>query len=174
MQVRCPECKVIPEELHNEGGVLVAFLAEGIQFGNGIIECLLGKMASTVGRVENFVVEDRKVQGKTKSDWVSSSKLNLCDFSSTLVCFVSRCGSLLSVFTSGEFCKVTVVVTLPMKRIVLLIYADKNKREQRSILHLVVEDLGLASRGRADKMFVQDGEDITADIVQFIFNLLSV
>lgn len=173
MQVRCPECKVIPEELHNEGGVLVAFFAEGIQFGNGIIECLLGKVASTVGRVENFVVEDRKVQGKTKSDWVSSSKLNLCDFSSTLVSFVSRCGSLLSVFTSGEFCKVTVVVTLPMKRVVLLIYADKYKGEQ-SILHLVVEDLGFASSGRADKMFVQDGEDITADIVQFIFNLLSI
>jgi hypothetical protein len=113
LQVGSPERKVIPEELHNEGRVLVAFFAEGIQFGNSIIECLLGKVASTVGGVENLVVEDREVQGKTKSDWVSSSKLNLCNFSSTLVCFMSRCSSLLSVFTSSELCKVTVVVTLP-------------------------------------------------------------
>ena len=84
MQVRCPECKVIPEELHNEGGVLVAFFAEGIQFGNGIIECLLGKVASTVGRVQDLVVEDGEVEGQTQADGVGRGQLGLGDVGGAL------------------------------------------------------------------------------------------
>ena len=38
--VRCPECEVVPEELHDEGGVLVALLVQGVQFRDGVVEGL--------------------------------------------------------------------------------------------------------------------------------------
>ena len=38
--VRCPECEVVPEELHDEGGVLVALLVERVQLRYGVVEGL--------------------------------------------------------------------------------------------------------------------------------------
>jgi len=37
---------------------------------NGIVESLLGKVAGLVGRVQDFIVENGEVKGKTKADWV--------------------------------------------------------------------------------------------------------
>jgi hypothetical protein len=46
---RCPKGEVITEELHDEGAVPVRLLGQRVELGNGIVECLLGKMASAVG-----------------------------------------------------------------------------------------------------------------------------
>lgn len=41
---------------------------------NGVIKGLLGKMTGLIGGIEDLVVEDGKVQGETKADWVSGRK----------------------------------------------------------------------------------------------------
>lgn len=42
------------------------------------------------------------------------------------------------------------------------------------VLHLVVEDLGLARLGLGDQGVVEHVEDILADLLEFLLNLLSV
>ena len=81
---RGPQGKVVPEQLHDESAVAVRLLRERVKLGNGIVERLLGEVASTVGRVENLVVEDREVKGKTEADWVSWGQLGLGDIGSAL------------------------------------------------------------------------------------------
>ena len=61
---RGPESEVVAKKLHDEGAVMVGLFRERIELGNSVIECLLSKVASTVRRVENLVVEDREVEGK--------------------------------------------------------------------------------------------------------------
>jgi len=41
-------------------------------------------------------------------------------------------------------------------------------------LHLVVEDLGLASGGRLDEVLVEELEDVDADVAELLLNLLAV
>ena len=101
--------------MHDEGRILVAFLTQGIELSNSIVESLFGKMASLVRRVEDLVIEDGEVEGKTKSDWVCRSKIGLSNFGSILVGFQRFVGRLLSLFGDGEFCEVSMVITLPVK-----------------------------------------------------------
>ena len=54
--------QVVSEKLHNQGAVLVRLLVESIELSNGIIESLFGKVAGSLGRVKNLVVEHREVQ----------------------------------------------------------------------------------------------------------------
>ena len=44
---------------------------------DGIVKCLLGKMASLIRRVEDLVVEHREVESKTEADGVGRGKLGL-------------------------------------------------------------------------------------------------
>jgi hypothetical protein len=95
-------------------------------------------MASTVRRVQDLVVEDREVQGKTETDGVGGGKLGLRNIggslshcyqillavrnasleavASYLVRFVCGSRSDLALLTRCELSKVSVVVTLPMHR----------------------------------------------------------
>lgn len=57
--------QVVSQQLHDEGGVLVALFAQGVELSDGIIKSLLGKVAGLIGRVEDLIVEDREVQGET-------------------------------------------------------------------------------------------------------------
>jgi hypothetical protein len=41
-------------------------------------------------------------------------------------------------------------------------------------VHLVIEDLGLASSGRRDQVLVENIEDILADLGELVLNLLAV
>lgn len=74
---RGPESKVIAQQLHDQGAVTVALLREGIELGNGVIERLLGEVACTIGRVQDLVVEDGEVQGKTQTDGVGGGEFGL-------------------------------------------------------------------------------------------------
>lgn len=162
--------QVVPQELHDEGGVLVALLAQGVELckvvvstiqsqsvaskltSNGIVKGKLGEMAGLVGRVQDFVVEDREVQGQAEADGVGGGKLGLGDLGSSLVGLERGIGSTLAAVTDGELSQVTVVVTL----------------------HLVVEDLGLAALGGLDEVLVQNLEDVVTDLGQLGLNLLAV
>ena len=70
LNIRGPEGEVISQELHDEGGVLVRLLVEGVELGNGVVEGLLGEVASAVGGVEDLVVEHREVEGEAQADGV--------------------------------------------------------------------------------------------------------
>lgn len=62
---RSPQCQVIPEQLHDQCAVAVGFFGKRVELGNRIVKGLLGKVAGTFGGVQNFVVENTEVQGKT-------------------------------------------------------------------------------------------------------------
>lgn len=70
-----PEGEVITEELHDDGRVLVRVLREVVELGDGIVESLLGELAGLVGGAHDLVMEDREVQGKTKTDGVGGGEL---------------------------------------------------------------------------------------------------
>ena len=124
--------QVISQELHNQCRVLVAFLAKSVEFcgiylsiwflsligsgltSNGIIKCLLGKMASLIRRVQDFIVENGEVKSQTQADWVGWCKVGLCNFGGVLVSLKGLVCRLLSLVANGEFSKVTVVITLPV------------------------------------------------------------
>ncbi len=115
LHVRGPEGQVVTQELHDEGRVLVALLRKGVELSNGVIEGLLGEVASTVGAVQDLVVEDREVEGKTKTDGVGGGKLGDGNVGSGLVSLERLVGRVLALVTGGELGEVSVVVTLPVK-----------------------------------------------------------
>lgn len=81
---------------------------------NSIIKGLLCKVASLIRGVQDLVVEDREVQGKTESDWVGWGQVALGDLSGTLVSQKRLIGRLLALVTKSKLGEVTVVVTLPV------------------------------------------------------------
>lgn len=81
---------------------------------DSVIECLLGKVASLIRGVQNLIIEDREVEGETKTDWVGWSKVSLGNFGCVLVSLEGLVGRLLSLITNGELSKVTVVISLPV------------------------------------------------------------
>lgn len=128
---RCPEGKVVTEELHDESAVAVGLLGERVELGNSIVESLLGQVASAVGRVQDLVVEDREVQGQTQADGVGGGELGLSNVggrlwtqsmsalqvnhvvASYLVGLVCGGSGNLALLAGSELGEVTVVVTLP-------------------------------------------------------------
>ena len=72
-----PKGKIVAQKLHDKRAVPVGLFGQRIELGNGIIKCLLREVASALGRVEDLVVEDREVQGQTKTNWVRWSQLRL-------------------------------------------------------------------------------------------------
>ena len=82
-----PSYQIVSQELHYERGVLVALFTQGVELydahqqlvtfctigrltSDGIVKCLLRKVAGLIWRVENLVVKYRKVQGKPQTDRV--------------------------------------------------------------------------------------------------------
>jgi hypothetical protein len=162
--------QVVPQELHDQSGVLVALLRKGVELSDGIVESLLGKLASLVGRVEDLVVEDGEVQGETETDGVGRSKVLSSDLGGGLVSLEGLVGGGLALVANGELGKVAVVVTLPISRMWL---ADCQSR-CAACIHLVVEDLGLAALSRGDKVAVKALEDVLADLGKLGLDLLAV
>jgi len=109
--------EVVTEELHDEGRVLVALLAEGVELGNGVVEGGLGEVASLVGRVQDLVVEDREVQSESETDGVGRGEVSLGNLGGVLVSLERLVGRGLALVTKSELGEVTVVVTLPVRRI---------------------------------------------------------
>jgi hypothetical protein len=106
--------QVVSKELHDQSGVLVGFLAQGIQLSNGIIESLLGQMASLVWGVVDLVVEHGEVECKTETDWVGWGEIGLSNIGGALICLEGLVCRLLALIANGELSQVTVVITLPI------------------------------------------------------------
>lgn len=141
-----------------------------IHTSDGVIESLLGQLASLVRGVENLVVEDREVQGETQTNGVCGREALLCDLSGGLVGLERLVGGLLALVANGEFSEVAVVIALP--RVIVSncgVFALSAKN-----LHLVVEHLGLAALGRRDQVLVQALQDILADLGKLVLDLLAV
>lgn len=70
-------------------------------------------MASLIGCVQDLVVEDGEVQGKTKADGVGRRQLGLGNLGGGLVGLERLVGRVLAPLADGELGEVAVVVTLP-------------------------------------------------------------
>ena len=86
---------------------------------NGVVESLLGKVAGLVRRVQDFIVENGEVKGKTKADWVRWCQVGLSNFGGVLVSLERLVGRLLSLVANGKLSKITVVITLPFRELVI-------------------------------------------------------
>ena len=82
--------------------------------GNGVVESLLGKMASLVRGVQNLVVEHGEVQGETQADRVGGRQVSLSNLGGSLVSLERLVGGVLAAVSHGELGKVAVVVALPV------------------------------------------------------------
>jgi len=71
-------------------------------------------MASLVWCVKDLVVEDREVEGKTKSDWMCWGEVCLSNFGSGLVSLKGLVSGCLALVANGELGEVSVVVSLPI------------------------------------------------------------
>ena len=85
-----------------------------VRTGNGIIESLLRQLAGLVWRVHDLVVEDRKVQRKTKADWVSRSQAVSSDFGGSLVGLERLVRRVLPPVANRELRKVAMIIALPV------------------------------------------------------------
>jgi hypothetical protein len=105
----------VSSSVRNVGQHVLACVSATAQLtSNGLVERGLGHLAGLVGRVQDLVVEDREVQGKTKTDGVGRGELGSSDLSGGLVSLEGLVGGILALVGHGEFGEVTVVVTLPV------------------------------------------------------------
>lgn len=89
-------------------------------------------MAGTIRRVEDLIVKDREVQGKTETDWVGRSKVGLSNLRGGLVGRKGLVGGGLALVANGELGEVTVVVTLPGSKIKTRAIEDSHFNELTS------------------------------------------
>lgn len=81
---------------------------------NRIVKRLLGKVASLVWRIQDFVVENGKVERKTKSNWVRGCEIGLRNLGGSLVGVERLVGRPLPLIAERKLGKVAVVVALPV------------------------------------------------------------
>lgn len=165
--------QVVSQQLHDQCGVLVALLAQSVKLGDGIIEGLFGEVAGLVGRVQDLIVEDGEVQGKTKSDRVGWGKISLGNLSGGLIGLERLVGRFLSLVGNGKLSQVTVVIALPGVKVSACLFAGAGSTSDQ-ILHLVVEDLGFARLSRRNQVLVENVEDVLADLPKLFLDLLTV
>ena len=96
---------------------------------------------------------------------------------SYLVGLVGSGCSDLALLAGRKLGEIAVVVTLPGGAQTLAASFGNARRQKAlggGVLHLVVEDLGLARLGLGDQGVVEHVEDILADLLELLLNLLSV
>ena len=152
MELRGPESQVVPQQLHDQGGVLVLILIQGVDLSDGVLEGLLGELDGLVGVVEDLVLEDGVVQTETETDGVGGVQLARGEVGGLLVGSGGLLGSLGEGLVGGELSQVPVVISL----------------------HLVEENLGLSRGGRGDEVLIEESDDVTAEGVQLLLDGLSV
>jgi hypothetical protein len=140
-----------------------------IRTGNGVIKCLLGKVACLIWGVQDLVVENGEVEGKTKTDWVGGSKISLSNLGSVLVCLERLVGRLLSLVANGKLSQVAVVIALPAH-----LLGSQNVYGEHPNKHLMVEDLRLSALSTGDQVLVENLKDIFTDFGKLGLNLLTV
>jgi len=152
-KLRGPESKVVSDELHDGGSIFVDILLKLLNVSDGLVEGLLGELASLGGVVHDFIVEDREVKGKSESDGVSGLKVSVGNLRSVGVCLEGIVSGLLMEVSDCVLGNISVVVSL----------------------HLEVEDVGLGvTLTLWDKLVVEDLENILAVGVELVLDSLLV
>jgi len=147
-----PEGQVIPQQLHNKGGVLVGVLRNVVQFLDLILKLSPLHLALVLVIVQDLVVEDGEVQGKTQTDGVGDLKVLGLDAHLQLILVLLAVLVLVLYVVLGVFLHVPVVVTR----------------------HLVVEDLGFLLGLVANQVVLQELENLLADLRQFVLHFFLV
>mmetsp|Transcript_35137 Transcript_35137/g.52128 ORF Transcript_35137/g.52128 Transcript_35137/m.52128 type:complete len:280 (-) Transcript_35137:26-865(-) len=147
-----PQGQVVPQELHDQGGILVRLLCHVVELGDGVLEGRSGHLAGLVGLGLHLVQEDRVVQGQTQSNRVGHNQVLLSNAGGLRIGGLSAVGSLGLDIASGEFRDVSVVIRL----------------------HLLVEDLGFTTSGLGDQVLVQETQDGVADVLQLLLDFGAV
>jgi hypothetical protein len=70
-------------------------------------------MTGLVGRVKDFIVEDREVKSKSEANWMGWCEVRLCDFGGGFVSLERCIGRKLASLSNGELGQITMVVSLP-------------------------------------------------------------
>jgi len=58
-----------------------------VRTSDSVVESLFGKMASLIGRIEDLIVEDGKVEGKTETNGMGGGKVGSCNLGGSFVSF---------------------------------------------------------------------------------------
>ena len=133
---------VVPEELHDQGRVLVRLLAQGVELRDRVVKGLLGEVARAIRRVEDLrdqhgggrrgtrLVEEHagrgsagdrvvahapEVQGETEANRVRRREVRLRNLGRLLVRDVGGLRGTRAAFSVGKLGEVAVVVALPAR-----------------------------------------------------------
>lgn len=187
-----PQCEVVAEQLHDEGGVLVGSLGQLVQAGDGLVEGGLGKLARGLLVLQDLIETDRIVQRqakadgvgglqdlggteKTQSEGLGSGNGQRADFFGSAqtspwlracrMCFVSYLG--------GDLLRLLVVVSG-----LLLVLAVSDELGEVAVVvsgHLEVEDACLVLLGVVlDEGVLEQVEHVEANVGQLRLDLLAV
>ena len=72
-----PESQILFQKLNDALGVTEVIFLEFIDLVKGILEGLVGEVASGLVVLHHLVVEDREVKGETETDGVAGGKVDL-------------------------------------------------------------------------------------------------
>jgi hypothetical protein len=110
---------------------------------------LFGHLTCLAWLVHDFVVENREVKSKSESDGVGGLQVFVGEVCGVVVGLKSFFSDFLVSFTFGVLSDVPVVVAF----------------------HLQEEDLAFCVVGLRNEMFIDEGKDVVAESVEFLFNL---
>ena len=147
-----PKSEIIPDELHDGGGVFIAIFLDGLDVCDGIIEGSLGNLAGHGLVAHDLIIEDGEIQGETKSNRVGGFELLVGDGGGAFVGFHGEELGILVLVVLGVLADVTMVVSL----------------------HFHEKHFGFIGVGRGDQIVVQKVDDVVAVGVQLDLDLLLV
>merc|ERR1712151_507065 len=150
--VRCPQCQIVAEQLHNESRILVGVLGHVIELGDSILKRRAGHLASLVGIIQDLVLENGETECQSQADWMSDGEILFGDIMSFLVCRPRALSRLAFCVAVREFSDISVVVGL----------------------HLLVEDLRLPVACFTDEIAIQEAEDSVTYLLELSFDLLAI
>mmetsp|Transcript_4000 Transcript_4000/g.9079 ORF Transcript_4000/g.9079 Transcript_4000/m.9079 type:complete len:292 (-) Transcript_4000:14-889(-) len=152
LRVRRPQGEVVPQELHDERGVLVRVLGDIVKFGDGVLKGGARHLACLVRVGQHLVLEHGVVQGEAQADRVRHHQALL------------RCVVRLLVRLAGLLGRTRLLVSVRELRDVAVVVR----------LHLQVEDLRLVIGRFRDQATVKQAEDRVANLLQLRLHLPAV
>jgi len=146
-----PEREVFFEELNDGLGISESLLVNIVDLLESVRQSLLSEFAGLLVVVHNFVMEDREVKGKSKSDWVAGVQR------------LGRSGGLLIVGKSSILNGVELITLSALSNVSVVITH-----------HLVEESFGLIGGGDTHAGIFDDFNDSDALVVKLLLDLLLV
>jgi len=146
-----PEREVFFKELDDGFGISESFLVNIVNLLKSVRESLFSKFASSLVVVHNFVVEDREVKGKSKSDWVASVQRS-GGVGGRLIVLKSTVFDGIKLITLGALSDVSIVISH----------------------HFVEESFSLVSGGFTHALALNNINDGDALVIKLLLDLLLI